>query len=113
MLAWEQLSDSSPTKKAIAQYVRQYEEKFGAGSVSMFGGYMWDAWAQLERAIPVALKRAQPGTPALRDAIESGKDVIGVHGVYNLSPSDHFGHDDRSRVLLRVENGAFKLINAR
>lgn len=117
MLAWEQLPESSPTRKAIAQYVKQYEEKFGAGSVSMFGGYMWDAWAQLERAIPAALKRAQPGTAAfraaLRDAIESGKDVVGVHGVYNLSPSDHFGHDDRSRVLLRVENGAFKLINAR
>lgn len=116
LLAWDQLPDSAPTKKSITSYVKDYEAKFGPGSVSSFGGHMWDAWAQLERAIPVALKKAQPGSEAfrvaLRDAIESGRDVIGVHGVYNMSATDHFGHDERSRVLLRVESGAFKLMAA-
>ena len=50
---------------------------------------------------------------ALRDAIETGKDVVGVHGVYNMSPTDHFGHDERSRVLLKAENGTFKLISSK
>lgn len=36
-----------------------------------------------------------------------------MHGVYNMSPTDHFGHDERARVLLRVENGAFKLISSK
>jgi branched-chain amino acid transport system substrate-binding protein len=116
LLAWDQLPDSAPTKKSITSYVKDYEAKFGPGSVSSFGGHMWDAWAQLERAIPVALKKEQPGSEAfrvaLRDAIESGRDVIGVHGVYNMSATDHFGHDERSRVLLRVESGAFKLMAA-
>lgn len=115
LLAWEQLPESAPTKKTSANYVKRYEEKFGAGSVSSFGGHMWDAWLLLEQAIPVAMKKAKPGTEAfraaLRDAIESGKDVVGVHGVYNMSPTDHFGHDERSRVLLKVENGAFKVIS--
>ena len=117
LLAWEQLPDSSPTKAVAANYAKRYEEKFGAGSLSAFGGHMWDAWALLERAIPVAMRSARPGTEqfraALRDAIESGKDVPGVHGVYNMSPTDHFGHDERARVLLRVENGAFKLISSK
>jgi branched-chain amino acid transport system substrate-binding protein len=36
--------------------------------------------------------------------------VVGVHGVFNMTPTDHFGHDERSRVLARVEGGAFKLV---
>lgn len=116
LLAVNQLPDSAPTKKTITGYVKNYEAKFGAGTVSSFGGHMWDAWAVLEHAIPVAMKTAEPGTEtfrvALRDAIEASRDVVGVHGVYNMSPTDHFGHDERSRVLLRVEKGAFKLVTA-
>jgi branched-chain amino acid transport system substrate-binding protein len=112
---WDQLPDTAPTKKVSAQYVKLYEDKYGAGTLSPFGGYMWDAWALIENAVPMALKKAKPGTPefraALRDAIEQGKDVVGVHGVYTMSPTDHFGHDKRARVLMRVENGAFKLID--
>jgi len=114
LLVWEQLPDSAPTKKASAEYARLYEAKFGAGSLSSFGGHMWDAWTLVAHAVPVALKKARPGTPAfrsaLRDAIEAEKDVVGVHGVYNLSPSDHFGHDTRARVLVRAENGSFQLL---
>lgn len=117
LLAWDQLSDSAPTKKVTLDYVKRYEEKYGAGSLSSFGGHMWDAWMVLEQALPVALKKAKPGTEAfraaLRDAIETGKDVVGVHGVYNMSPTDHFGHDERSRVLLKAENGTFKLISSK
>lgn len=116
LLAWEQLPDDSPLKWSIGSYVKDYEARFGAGSVSSFGGHIRDAWALLESAIPKALEKAQPGTEsfrlALRDALESARDVVGVHGIYNMSAADHFGHDERSRVLLRVENGAFRLIAA-
>jgi len=32
--------------------------------VSTFGGHAWDAGLILQRAIPIALKKGQPGTPA-------------------------------------------------
>lgn len=115
MFVWDQLPDSAPTKKAAAEYAHKYEERFGAGSLSSFGGHMWDAFTLIEHAVPVALKKAQPGTEAfrsaLRDAIESERDVVGVHAVFNLSPSDHFGHDERARVLVRTQNGRFVLLN--
>jgi branched-chain amino acid transport system substrate-binding protein len=102
-------------KKVEGEYAHLYEEKFGAGSLSSFGGHMWDAWTLIEHAVPIALKKAKPGTPAfrsaLRDAIESEKEVVGVHAVFNLSPTDHFGHDARARVLVRAENGNFKLLS--
>ena len=45
-----------------------------------------------------------------RDALEASKEVVGVHGVFNMTPTDHFGLDDRSRVLIRIEGGAYKLV---
>lgn len=109
-----QLPDSHPSKKGGLDYTRLYEEKYGAGSVSSFGAHMWDAYKLFEAAVPVALKSGAPGTPAfrqaLRDAIESGKEVVGVHGVFNMSATDHYGHDDRARVLVRIDKGDWKLI---
>lgn len=113
LLVWNLLPDSVVTKKPAAEYAKKYEEKFGAGSVASFGGHMWDAGLIIERAIPIALKKAKPGTEqfrsALRDAIESEKEVVGVHAVFNMSPTDHFGHDARARLLIQAENGAWKL----
>jgi branched-chain amino acid transport system substrate-binding protein len=110
-----QLPDSHPSKKVGVDYTRLYEEKYGAGSVSSFGAHMWDAYKLFEAAVPVALKSGQPGTPAfrqaLRDAIESGKEVVGAHGVFNMSPTNHYGHDERARVLVRIEKGDWKLIS--
>ena len=61
----------------------------------------------------LAGNRLQPGTPqfraALRDAIFSTKEVVGAHGVYNFKPGDLYGVDSRARVMVRVENGQWKL----
>jgi branched-chain amino acid transport system substrate-binding protein len=109
-----QLPDSHPSKKVGVEYTRQYEEKYGAGTVSSFGAHMLDAYKLFEAAVPTALKSGQPGTPAfrqaLRDAIESGREVVGAHGVFNMSPTNHYGHDDRARVLVRVDKGEWKLL---
>jgi len=60
------------------------------------------------------LKNAQPGTPAfrsaLRDALETVKELPGAHGVFNMSPTDHLGLDQRARVMVKIENGAWKLV---
>lgn len=114
LLVWDQLPDSHPSKKAGADYDKKYEAKYGDGSMVPQGGHIWDAYAVISRAVPVALKKAKPGTPefrsAMRDAIENEKDVVGVHGVFNMTPSDHFGLDSRGRVIVKVENGQYKLV---
>lgn len=114
LLEWSQLADSHPSKKIGGEYAKAYEAKFGKDTLSAFGGHMWDAWAITARAIPVALKKGKPGTAefraALRDAIESEREIAGVHGVFNFSATDHFGFDKRARVLLQVQGGAFKVI---
>ncbi len=117
LLEWDQLPDSHPSKKVSSEYTTAYEAKFGKGSLSSFGGHMWDAWAIASRALPVALKKAKPGTPefraAVRDAIETEREIAGVHGVFNMTATDHSGFDNRGRVLLQVQNGAFKVISTK
>jgi branched-chain amino acid transport system substrate-binding protein len=113
VLVARQLPTSNPVRASALEYVSTYETAYGKGSVSTFGGHAWDAGHLLMAAIPVALKKAQPGTPefhaALRDALENVKDVAGAHGVFNMSPTDHLGLDQRARVMVKIENGAWKL----
>ena len=72
-----------------------------------------DGGEWLEAAVPQALKKAKPGTPefrtALRDALESMKDVVTPEAVFTMSPTNHNGADQRSQVLVRVVDGAWKL----
>jgi branched-chain amino acid transport system substrate-binding protein len=111
MLVYEQLPDANPIKKSSAEYVTKYEAKFGQRST--FGGHAWDASLLLQRAVPEALKKAQPGTKefraALRDALEATKEVVGTHGVYNMTPTDHLGFDQRARVMLQINDGKWVL----
>ena len=102
-----------PAKGQAMDYVKRYEAVNGAGTVSAFGAYTWDAGLLLSQAVPVALKTAQPGTrefrSALRDAIEGVRDLHVSNGVTNMSKNDHLGLDQRARVIVRVEGGKWKL----
>ncbi|MEI7538867.1 MAG: ABC transporter substrate-binding protein [Comamonadaceae bacterium] len=112
VLVASQLPASHPLKKSSADYVAKYEKANGAGSVSTFGGHAWDAGKLMEAAVGPALKKAKPGTAefraALRDALETVKEVAGAHGVFNMSPTDHLGLDQRARVMVKIEGGAWK-----
>jgi len=112
VLVAAQLPANHPVRKSALDYVAKYEAMYGKGSVSTFGAHAWDAGVLLQAAIPVALKTAQPGTPAfraaLRDAIEAVKEAPGAHGIFNMSASDHLGLDQRARVMVKIENGAWK-----
>jgi len=112
VLVAAQLPADHPVRKSALDYVAKYEAAYGKGSVSTFGAHAWDAGVLLQAAIPVALKKAQPGTPAfraaLRDAIEAVKEAPGAHGIFNMSAADHLGLDQRARVMVKIDNGAWK-----
>ena len=42
---------------------------------------------------------------AMRDALEGVKDLAASQGVFNMSPTDHAGFDERSRVIVKVQGG--------
>ena len=107
-------ADGALTKKPGMAYVEAYEAKFGKDSRTQFGAHMWDVLQVLERVIPVALKKAKPGTPefreAIREALAAEKDIAASQAVYNWTDKDRYGVDDRAVVLLTVKNGDWELI---
>ena len=114
LIVAEELPDSHPVKKVAIDFDRSYEAKFGAGSRNAFAGYSYDGFLLLAAAIPSALAKAKPGTPefrqALRDALESGHSVVGTHGVYTQTATDHLGLDARAVVLSVIDHGNWRLL---
>ena len=112
VLVAAQLPAGHPVKKSALDYVTKYEAAYGKGSVSTFGAHAWDAGMLMQVAVANALKKAKPGTAefrsALRDALETTREVHGAHGIFNMSATDHLGLDQRARVMVKVENGAWK-----
>ncbi|MEO8014182.1 ABC transporter substrate-binding protein [Polaromonas sp.] len=112
VLVATQLPATHPVRKSAMAYVDAYEAAYGKGSVSTFGAHAWDAGLLMSAAVPQALKKAKPGTPefraALRDALENVRDMPGAHGIFSMSPTDHLGLDQRGRVMVKIENGAWK-----
>src|SRR4051794_13664129 len=109
----EDQPDSALTKKPGMTLVKAYEAKYGPNSRSQFAGHGYDAFLVLERIIPVALKKAKPGTPEFREAIRQAllteRDIAASQGVYNFTEKDRYGLDDRSRILLTVKDGKYVL----
>lgn len=104
------LPDDSPFKKPTTSYIKAYEAAHGQPP-AIFGAHVIDSVALLERALPVALKVAKPGTPefrvAIRDEIEKIKDLYLNNGLSNMSATDHGGYDERSAFMIKIENGKF------
>jgi branched-chain amino acid transport system substrate-binding protein len=113
VVAAADLPVSNPIKKVSLDFIAKYDGKWGKGSANPIAGYAWDAMLLVDAAATEALKKAKPGTPefrvALRDALQSGKDVAGTNAVYRFTPTDHYGVDERARVMVVVKDGAFRL----
>ena len=115
LVVYDQLADGNPIKPVAVAFMQQYAKQYGPQSVNPFAGYSYDALLLLQNAIPAALNAAKPGTEqfrmALRDALEKTHELVGVSGVYTMSPTNHNGQDDRAAVLVEAKDGAWRAIN--
>ncbi|HKW79793.1 MAG TPA: ABC transporter substrate-binding protein [Casimicrobiaceae bacterium] len=114
MLVIGDIPDADPIKRVASGYIDAYQKRFGARPAT-FGANTFDAGLLLQRALPAALAAAKPGTEAfrvaLRDALEGEQGVVGCQGVFNMSPTNHNGMDERARVLVVVRDGRFRLLS--
>jgi len=112
-LVGELLPDSNPSKRPALDFVQQYEKAYGAGSRNQFAAHTHDAVLLLGRALPLALKRAKPGTKEFRAALRDAFEQIGrtpvSHGVIHYTPEDHWGFTMDTGVMLKVVNGDWSL----
>ena len=113
IMVLDQLPDDHPNKKIGLAFKEVHLKANGVPSNDGFSAYSFDAWLIFVDAAKRALARAKPGTSefrtALREAIYSTSDLVGTHGVYNYRPESHWGTDKRALVLVRLEQGQWKL----
>ena len=109
------LADNHPSKKVAMDFVAKYDKAYGAGTHNQFAGHAYDAWTVLDKTVPVALKKAKPGTKefraALKDAIEGMGRTVFAHGIMNWTATDHWGYQPETGVMLVVKNGDWALAN--
>ncbi len=101
----DQIPGSDPQKEILTEYIDDYSKKYNTPPNS-FGGYAWDALYLLVNAI----EKVGPDRAAIRDQLEKTQDFIGISGVFNLSADDHNGLKEDSMVLVRIENGQWKML---
>jgi branched-chain amino acid transport system substrate-binding protein len=110
----DQLPDSNPIKAVATKFKADYEKANGENTPNAFAAYSYDAWLLFADAAKRSLPSAKPGTPefrvALHDALTSTKELVGTHGVYNFTPDSRYGVDERSRVLVQLTGGQWKLL---
>ncbi|WP_287067321.1 ABC transporter substrate-binding protein [Ramlibacter sp.] len=107
----DQLPESNPSKKLATDFYTQYDKAYGKATLNQFAGHAYDAHVALAKAVPVALKKAKPGTPefraALKDALEANGRTVFAHGVMNWTKDDHWGYTNETGVMVKVSDGKF------
>jgi branched-chain amino acid transport system substrate-binding protein len=109
----EQLTEANGSRAPALKFLQLYEGKFGTNSRNAFAAYYYDAYLLADDAVSRAKKVAQPGSRefrvALKDALATTKELIGVHAVYSMHPGNH-NVDLRSIVLVKADNGQWTLL---
>jgi len=109
----EQLPANHPSKALAADFVAKYEKAYGAGNRNQFAAHAYDTVVVLEKVIPIALKKAKPGTKefraAIRDAMETMGRTVVSHGVLNYTKDNHWGFTTETGVILKVVNSDWKV----
>lgn len=113
--AAEQLPASNPIQKVALAFRAAFEKANGEAPTDSFSSYSFDGWLVFADAAKRALATgAKPGSPefrtALRQALFTTKELVGTQGVYTYTPADRHGVDDRSRILVQIEDGKYKLL---
>jgi len=112
MLVLDEIDDDNPSKQVALEYIDKYQSMYDKVPAT-FGANVYDAGLLLKQAVPVAAENAEPGTrefrTALREALEKTSNLVATQGVYNITPEDHSGFDERGRVLITVKDNQWRL----
>ncbi|MEP7457268.1 ABC transporter substrate-binding protein [Phyllobacterium sp. SB3] len=96
------LLDDSQQKKAIWQFLEPWRAKYGQRDPN----WAVRGWDSVMIAAE-AMKKAQTTEGAkVRDAIEKLSGLQGAGGIYNFSPTAHFGMTENPLSLMQISGGA-------
>jgi branched-chain amino acid transport system substrate-binding protein len=107
------LPESNPSKALGMRFIAEYDKIYGPHSANQFAAHVFDTYLLLQKIVPMAQKKAKPGTPEFRAALKEALETMGrtpiSQGVLNYTAADHFGYTPETGVLLKVVNGGWQL----
>ena len=108
------LPESNASKALGVQFTNDYEKVYGKGTANQFAAHTYDVVIVLQKAVPLALKKGQPGTQEFRTALREALETMGrtpvSQGVLNFTATDHFGYTPETGVLLKIVNGDWQVV---
>jgi branched-chain amino acid transport system substrate-binding protein len=111
----DKLPASNPSKAIGTKFIAEFEKAHGKGSANQFAAHAYDVIIVLQKAVPMALAKAKPGTAEFRAALKEAFETMGrtpvSQGVLNWTATDHFGYTPETGVLLRVQSGDWQVVN--
>lgn len=108
----EALPADNPSRDTVIDYITRYEAANGAGSVSPFGAYFYDAALLGLAGIAAVGDSATPGTPEYRDALRAAiadAEVHGLHGTLKNDGAQQMANNETNWVMAVVENGTWSI----
>lgn len=92
--------------KVATDFITRYKAAY-TDAPDIFAGHAYDAFAITIAALKKA--GADADGPALRNAIEQTKGLVGVGGTFTYGPTDHNGLTESDLVMYGIENGAWRI----
>jgi branched-chain amino acid transport system substrate-binding protein len=101
---YDKLAKSDPQYKILSDYDQSYKKAYGM-EASTFGGYAYDAFLILTEAV------TKSGTTPeqIRNGIEQVKKLVGVSGIFTMSPTEHNGLDLSAFEMVKISKGDWVL----
>jgi branched-chain amino acid transport system substrate-binding protein len=98
------IEETDPCKNVVKDFCSRHIERYGEPA-NYYSAELSDA---IDLVVKGLKNTGTADSEDLRDAVESTKNFIGMQGVYNLSPMDHYGTGIEEIVLLTAGDGAWR-----
>ena len=111
LLIADQVPSSDPQQSTLLSYKEDFESRYGAGTISTFGGHAYDAFGIIAKALEnmETSSDLSQSRALLRDEIEKVENFIGTGGVFTMSPQDHLGMQPGSLAMFEIVDGEWTL----
>ncbi len=104
LAVYDLLPKKDPQQKVLKEYDLTYKKFYGT-EASTFGGYSYDGF----QLVLNAMKKSGTTPEKIRSGLERTRRLVGVSGIFNMSPADHNGLDLSAFEMVRITKGDWAL----
>ncbi|MBJ6800783.1 ABC transporter substrate-binding protein [Geomonas propionica] len=105
LAVFDLLKPTDPQAKLLKDYNTDYKKSYGV-EASTFGGYAYDGF----QLIAAAIKKGATTPVQIRDGIEKNGRMVGVSGIFKMTPTDHNGLDLGAFEMVRIVKGDWVIV---